>query len=168
MTEDRWLGLRPFSWLIILTCFGGCTASRPVALEQIEVMRTQARAQGSVVDVYPLNAPASQAELEQIRQLEASGRPRQALARADASAEMRPRDPLIWQYVAELALQTGAFSRSLAAADKAADLGPGRGSLCVRTWQTMQLAHRALGDDSAADAAAARAGDCTLSRQPRL
>lgn len=168
MTEERWLGLRPLRWLIVLTCFAGCTASGPVTLAQIETMRTQAIAQGSVVDVYPLKAPDSEAYLEEIRQLEASGRPRKALAKATESVELRPRDPLIWQYVAELALQTGAYSRSLAAAGKAASLGPGRGSLCVRSWQTRELAHRALGDEDAAGKAASRAGDCTLTPQPRL
>lgn len=128
----------------------------------------QAQVQGSVVEVYPLKAPEAAVHLENIRQLEVTGRPRQALARARESAEQLPRDPLVWQYVAELALQTGDFSQSLIAAAKAASLGPPRGALCVRSWQTQEIAQQTLGDDDAAREAAEQARGCTLIPQPRL
>lgn len=145
----------------------GCAANNTVPLAEIISLRKQADQLGSVVSVYPLVDSVRADHLNRIGLLESSGLLQDAVELAESSLARFPGDPLIWQVIAELNLQTGDLARSMEAAGHSRSLGPARGALCARSWQVLSRAHDLMGNDALATEAASQIADCALLREER-
>jgi len=131
-------------------------------------IRSQAASLASSVQVEPLADPEVDDLRKRARSEElqrnydaASATIRQALA-------LRPDDPTLIQWSAELALVRGEYLEAEQGAQRSYELGPKLGEICVRNWLTIKEARSARSDAQGATSAAAQLPACQVQGPVRM
>ncbi|MDX1568850.1 MAG: tetratricopeptide repeat protein [Xanthomonadales bacterium] len=163
-----WKNLTIF--LAALTLIACATTEPPPVIneEAAEEIRAQARQDDGVIEVVPLADGDVQILLERANAAEARGELEEARRLLIQAADLAPRDPRIWQHLAEIELETGAFQAAIEHALKSFHLGPQVGPLCSRNWLTVAEAQSALENAHLASAASERAEACPVRARERL
>ena len=149
--------------LLAAGCAPVTTAPEPLPESIVE-----APAEDGVVQVYPLTGPEASVLLDQARAARADGDLDLARELTMRALELTPQDPQMWQLLAELALQSGAYQAAVDHARHAFEIGPQVGAICTRSWRTMGHAQARLGLTEAAEQASRRAQMCAVQAAPRL
>jgi Flp pilus assembly protein TadD len=126
-----------------------------------EIRAEAARAQG-VVEVNPLADPAIADLKAAATTAESEGRYDDAERVLQEALDLRPEDPALWQWMAELSLRRRAWDEAQVRANKSFDLGPRLGELCIRNWLTIRAARLEKGDAFNARSAEAQLGNCAV------
>lgn len=165
---------------LLLLLLGGCqwfAAPTPppapppapvVERDLIAAVRTGAEYPDSQLEVNPVRLPAIEALEALIFAREAAGDHAGALALTDEALSITTDDPLVWQVRAELLLKLERLPEAIELAQRAFELGPKVGALCVRAWRVVVEAERAASNEAQAQNAAARAERCVLRPRPRF
>jgi tetratricopeptide (TPR) repeat protein len=132
----------------------------------LHAIRAAGEGLDSAVQVQPLRDPAIDGFLKKAHDAEAAGDFSAAIAATDSALKLAPDAPDILQYLAELEVGRGDWSKADALAMKSFSLGPKVGSLCARNWQTIVEARTATNDVSTATQAQQRLKECRVA--PRL
>ena len=81
---------------------------------------------------------------------------------------LRPDDPTLIQWSAELALVRGEFDDAEQGAQRSYNLGPKLGEICVLNWLTIKEARSARSDAQGATSAAAQLPACQVQGPVRM
>ena len=123
---------------------------------------------GRELDVQPIRDP----QIEDLRGVAAVAEQRGDYDAADAALlsalRIRPGDPDVVQWRAELALVRRDWSNAEKLALQSYESGPRLGGLCRRNWTTLQLAREARGDAGNATIAQQRVGQCIAAPPVRM
>ncbi len=133
-----------------------------------DTIRKQARHNGGVIEIQPLQEPAIRTLVQQARQYEAQGQYRWALKRVRQALQLAPGHPELLQHLAELLLQQGHADLALAYARDSWQRGPRVGPLCQRNWLTMARAHQLENHPRKAQEAQRQAQRCVIQPGIRL
>lgn len=152
---------------ILLTLLAACSSQQSVAISERSInvdnqVRQAAVADGSGLQIKPLQSPGVQDLLAAAEVAEQAGDLQQATVLIERAMRMQPGDPEILQRMAELKLTAGDYEQALNYAASSYDLGPRIGELCSRNWHSIALARANLNDASGASEARQRASDCAV------
>ena len=131
-------------------------------------IRSQAKTLGSAVTVDPLPDPAladlkARAQDEEAKQQYAAAH--ETLARAIA---IRPEDPGLYQWQAELALAQEQYAEAETLAAKSYEMGPKIGEICARNWLTIRAARIEQKQPENAESANAQVAGCQVAPPVRM
>jgi tetratricopeptide (TPR) repeat protein len=132
----------------------------------LRAIRAAGEGLDSAVQVQPLRDPAIDGFLKKAHDAEAAQDFPAAIAATDSALKLAPDAPDILQYMAELEIARGEWSKADALAMKSFSLGPKVGSLCARNWQTVVEARAATHDAATVTQAQQRLKECRVA--PRL
>lgn len=149
----------------LVACSPASTRIEPGVAEQV---RSEAEAEDSVIEVTPLADPDVLELKRRAETAEADGALEEARTLLSEALELAPRDPLLWQHLAELDLQLGDLQSAIDRAHHSYEIGPKVGSLCSRNWLTIAEAHRALDNRALESEAMAIAESCPVRARERL
>lgn len=124
-----------------------------------EAARSEAE---SAVRVAPLADPAIDDLKIKARKLETAGQRLEAAQALEQALALRPDDPELWQWTAELALAAREWEEAERRAQRSFDLGPRLGALCVRNWLTVHAARLERREPINAESAKAQLPNCTV------
>lgn len=91
--------------------------------------------------------------VNQADQQSAAGELPAAGASLERALRIEPRNPVLWQKLAQVRLDQGEFRRAENLAAKANALAPGNRSLRAENWRIIGQARQGLGDQNGAEAA---------------
>jgi Flp pilus assembly protein TadD len=131
-------------------------------------IRRAAAAVDSAVEVTPLIDPAIGDLRERTRTHEHAGEYEQAVDALKHAMMLRPEDPSLWQWLAELSLQRRVWADAERQAERSYQLGPKLGALCVRNWLAMHAARVERGLDDSAAQARTQAAACRVPPPVRM
>ena len=140
--------------------------SKVDAASAVRAIRAAGAGVDSAVQVHPLRDPAIDGFLKKAHASEARSDFTGAVDAANKALKLAPDTPDILQYLAELEVERGNWSRADQLALKSFTLGPKLGDLCARNWQTIIEARTALGDAATVAQAEKRIKECRV--PPRL
>ncbi len=126
-----------------------------------EIRAAAAQAPG-VVEVNPLADPAIEDLKAAATKAETEQRFEDAERTLHQALELRPEDPVLWQWLAESSLRRRDWNEAQQRANKSFDLGPRLGPLCVRNWLTIRAARLEKGDTFNAASAEAQLTNCAV------
>ncbi len=122
----------------------------------------------SDLEIRPLADP----EVSDLRRkgdlLISQGKLEEAKAVANQAIALRPGDPALWQWQAEISLRRHDWWDAEHQAIHANDLGPKLGSLCVRHWLTVKAARTERRDEPGITSADAQAAACIQTAPKRM
>ena len=101
----------------------------------------------------PSQNPGVLALVDQANQQIAAGQLPAAGTSLERALRIEPRNPALWQKLAQVRLAQGEYRRAENLAAKANALAPGRGRLRAENWRIIGQARQALGDTQGAQAA---------------
>jgi uncharacterized protein HemY len=134
----------------------------------VAAVRAAGEGVDSAVQVQPLRDPSIDGFLQRAETAERARDYRTAVAAADEALKLAPEAPDILQYLAELELARGDWTRAEELAMKSFNLGPQVGSLCARNWQTLVESRTALADEASVADARRRVQACRVPPPPRM
>lgn len=172
-TKTMWV--RTSLAALVLAILAACSAQespppkvKVVKRDLLVEIRSQAASLASSVQVEPLADPEvddlrkrARSEEQQHDYDAAAATIRQALA-------LRPEDPTLIQWAAELALVRGQFDEAERGAQRSYDVGPKLGEICVRNWLTIKEARSARSDAQGATSAASQLPACQVQGPVRM
>lgn len=143
-------------------------APKIVKRDWVAEVRSQAKSIASAVVVDPLPDPAladlkARAQDEESKQQYAAAH--ETLARAIA---IRPEDPGLYQWQAELALAQSKYDVAEALASKSFEMGPKVGEICARNWLTIRAARIEMKQPENAESANAQVAACQVAPPVRM
>lgn len=103
--------------------------------------------------------PAVQALVRQAQQSRSAGKPDVALGQLERALRIEPRNPFIWQALADAHLQLQQADQAESAAQKSTSLGHGNPYLEAGNWRVIAAARRLKGDSAGAQHATSRADE---------
>ncbi|MBN8727283.1 MAG: tetratricopeptide repeat protein [Xanthomonadales bacterium] len=134
----------------------------------VAAVRAAGEGVDSAVQVQPLRDPAIDGFLDRAEAAERARDYPAAVAAAEEALKLAPEAPDILQYLAELELARGDWTRAEELAMKSFNLGPKVGSLCARNWQTVVETRTALSDEGTVADARQRVKACRVPPPPRM
>jgi len=134
----------------------------------VAAVRAAGEGVDSAVQVQPLRDPAIDGFLDRAVAAEQANDYDTAVAAAGEALGLAPEAPDILQYLAELELARGAWTRAEELAMQSFNLGPRVGSLCARNWQTLVETRTALADEATVADARQRVKACRVPPPPRM
>jgi tetratricopeptide (TPR) repeat protein len=140
----------------------------PAQRDWVAEIRRAAAAVDSAVEVTPLVDPAIGDLRLRAQQHEDAGAYDDAVAALKQAMMLRPEDPSLWQWQAELSLQRRAWADAERQAERSYNLGPKLGALCVRNWLTMHAARVERGTLDTATQARQSAAACRVAPPIRM
>jgi hypothetical protein len=141
---------------------------RPMAASEMLAQVRAAGAVGNELDVQPLRDPQVEDLRTQASAAEQAGDYAAAEHALTLAARLRPGDPDLLQWQAELALVQRRWSEAETLAARSFDTGPKLGGLCRRNWTTLQFARQARGDAAGAAQAQQHVAACTVAPPVRM
>jgi len=161
--------------VLVLALLAACSAQespppkpRVVKRDLLVEIRSQAEALASNVQVEPLADPEVDDLRARARTEEMQGKYEVAAATIKQAMSLRPEDPTLIQWAAELALVRGRHDEAERGAQRSYDLGPKLGEICVRNWLTIKEARAARSDAQGATSAAAQLPACQVQAPVRM
>ncbi|MEO7064659.1 MAG: tetratricopeptide repeat protein, partial [Dokdonella sp.] len=159
--------------IVAALALGACTQSapptsvvKPIAkvdpANAVRTIRAAGAGVDSAVQVHPLRDPAIDGFLKKANEAEARNDIAAAIDAANKALKLAPDAPEIVQYLAELEVARGDWSKADQLAMKSFALGPKVGGLCARNWQTVIEARTALGDAATVAQARLRLKECRV------
>ncbi|HET9482885.1 MAG TPA: tetratricopeptide repeat protein [Xanthomonadales bacterium] len=136
--------------------------------DYVAEIRGQAAGAPSVIQVMPLADTEVDDLRREARRKEEAKDFAGAASALKRALTLRPDDPLLLQWLAELSLQQGAFQVAEQYAQKSYDLGPRLGEICVRNWLTIQITRTERGDATGASSAKAQVPTCQIAEKVRM
>ena len=172
MTPNKNLRIAALAMLALAAC---STPEPPppkkpkvAARDYVAEIRGQAAGAPSVIQVMPL-ADTEVDDLRREARTKEDAKDFDGAAKAlERALAIRPNDPLLLQWLAELALQKGAFKDAEQYAQKSYDLGPRLGEICVRNWLTIHITRTERGDANGANSAKAQVPACQIAERVRM
>lgn len=143
-------------------------AEKLVQRDWVTHVRGGASGVASVVEVLPLDDPELDDLRTTARAQESRGEHEAAVATLDRALALRPDDPTLLQWRAELALMAAAWQDAERIAQRSYELGPQLGEICVRNWLTIEAARIERGDREGATSAAAQVANCQVKPPIRM
>ena len=161
---------------VVLTLLAGCSADEPpppkapklAQHDWVGEIRAEAENAPSAVQVLPLANPAVEDLRRSATRFEADGDLTAAKSKLEHAILLEPQDPTLWQSLAEISLQRQSWGEAEQQAQKAYDLGPKLGSLCVRNWLTVRAARLERGAVADAESAKAQVPSCQVASPIRM
>lgn len=154
----------------------GCSSDEPpppkapkvVQKDWVGEIRAEAENAPSAVQVLPLANPAVEDLRRSAARLEQNGEFDAAKSKIEHALLLEPQDPTLWQTLAELSLQRQAWNEAEQQAQKAYELGPRLGAICVRNWLTVRAARLERGALVDAESAKAQVPSCQVASPIRM
>jgi tetratricopeptide (TPR) repeat protein len=167
--------LRSLAVVMLAALVVGCASTAPVAESPpdrkvrawLADIRAEARRLPSNVHVMPLEEPAVADLRARAEADDAAGRYRAAADAWQRAIAISPKDPTLWQGLAEARLGSAEWAAAEEAARRAIELGPGVGELCLRSWLTVHAARIEQRDAVGAAEAMHRVAGCQAPPPPR-
>ena len=164
------------SLLVALALLAGCSSDEPPPPKAPKVaqhdwvgeIRAEAENTPSAVQVLPLADPAVEDLRRSAQRFEQQGEFDSAKDKLEHAVLLKPEDPTLWQSLAELSLQRRSWDEAEQQAQKAYDLGPKLGALCVRNWLTVRAARLERGAVADAESAKAQVPSCQVASPIRM
>lgn len=160
---------------MVLAILAACSAQespppkpKVVKRDLLVEIRSQAEALASSVQVEPLADPEVDDLRARARSEEMKGQYESAAAAIAQALALRPEDPTLIQWAAELALVRGQYVEAERDAQRSYELGPRLGEICVRNWLTIKEARGARNDAQGAGSAAAQLPACQVQAPVRM
>lgn len=162
--------------LLAAALLAACAAPEPpppkkpkvATRDYVSEIRGRAAGVPSIVQVLPL----ADTEVDDLRREARAQEEAKDYAAAAAAVRralaLRPEDPALWQWLAELSLQRGDYKDAELHAQKSYDLGPRLGEICVRNWLTIQITRAVRGDAAGASSAQAQVPSCQVAGPIRM
>lgn len=162
--------------LAALALLAACSSDEPPPPKAAKVakhdwvneIRAEAESAPSAVQVLPFANPAVEDLRRSASRLESEGDFATAKSKLEHAIQLEPSDPTLWQSLAELSLQREAWTEAEQQAQKAYDLGPKLGALCVRNWLTVRAARLERGAVADAESAKAQVPACQVAPPVRM
>ena len=159
-----------------IALLAGCSADEPPPPKAPKVaqkdwvgeIRAEAENAPSAVQVMPLANPAVEDLRRSAARLEQQGDLDTAKSKLEHAILLEPRDPTLWQSLAELSLQRQEWNDAEQQATKAYELGPKLGALCVRNWLTVRASRLERGAVADAESAKAQVPACQVAAPIRM
>lgn len=137
--------------LVATCCAAGCAPSGPVRpAPQPAPPRT---VEEPPRDAVASSGPAVLALLEQADAELQAGAPGRAIAKLENALRIAPRNPLVWQRLAQANLQDGRAGQAEALALRSISLARGNPELALESWRIVAQARRERGDRAGAQSA---------------
>lgn len=164
------------SLVAALALLVGCSSDEPpppkapkvAKHDWVNEIRAEAENAPSAVQVLPFANPAVEDLRRSASHLESQGDFDTAKSKLEHAIQLEPSDPTLWQSLAELSLQREDWSEAEQQAQKAYDLGPKLGALCVRNWLTVRAARLERGAVADAESAKAQVPACQVAPPVRM
>jgi hypothetical protein len=157
-----WIPLAGLSVVLAACSTPPVKAPAPDTAGAVAAIRALGAHYESSVQVHGVRDPAVDGFLDAAHAQEAKGQFHAAQADVDKALKIAPRAPDILQYAAELAVETGDWSRAGELARQSYDLGPKVGDLCARNLETQARALTVQGDEVAATQSRAKIEACRI------
>ncbi|MEZ5442289.1 MAG: tetratricopeptide repeat protein [Lysobacterales bacterium] len=143
-------------------------SDQPAVLPDADAVAAEARDGGPTLEVAPLENPAVAQLVEQAEQQRLAGQLDSASSVLERALRVEPDNPRLWQRLAEIRLEQGAYLEAEEMAMRSLGLSARVGEWCRRNWLTLKATRLALGDTPQAERAAEQAQACLLPPPPRF
>ena len=166
-----------YAWLVAAAAvLAACSTPEPpppkapkiVKRDWVNEIRAQAKSLATAVIVDPLPDPALTDLKALATEQEAKQQYGEAHATIDRAIAIRPEDPGLYQWQAELALQQSKYAEAEALASKSYEMGPKLGEICARNWLTIHAARVEMKQAENAASANAQVAGCQVAAPVRM
>ncbi len=155
-------------------CLGGCSwvaddpgptpaqVKRAPPRDWVTEIRAAASTAPSEVEVTPLFDPAVADLRAKAQAAEHARNFAEAAAQLEQASAFRDDDPDLLQWRAEIELQRRKWRAAATFSQQSLEIGPRIGTLCVRSWLTIEAVRTELGDAAGARSARAQLKSCAV------